>query len=546
MMSSLSRLRTTLLASPTDPFRVPAYDSKALDNEVARLKGWLGARGSDKPPQDLTTRALLDFHRSQTLESFRHARLVCFGCVDPVLPDRTRLIENKALFPRLLVGVNAYLPSPRRFRLCYRGLLYGYFAYDPDTDAAPESGKANWERLREYLARHARATTTAGIAPVWVDALHANLHLLGKNPGSVYGGRLLAEGDTAFEQTRTALDIRQSSWLIRRLVLGQIEAAAGEEDRAFQTHIPQLLALLVRHPLAVNAGLVMLLQRYCKCRPAVVHPPLRDFAVNLWGNPWLARNAAKWAAAGEPARKMLAGWLKLVLIEQFFSLLAEDGTNDKRRLQFWQRYHASIDDMYFALGNTANRNQSPDFKDIRRKMAGRMLGLHSAGAPSNNAFIMCIGDFVVVEFGLAGNACFVFEKDDLPFALQGQVAGNQTELKHPDYVERLLHVDRQNESWEQSFEKTLAARVRIRPRNPAPTEARGDPARNQTPAEPRMKEGVFGQQLRQFCEREGLEIRDLRDRNGNLWVMTDDSNGFVNHKLRDWDFNYKPGKGWWR
>lgn len=61
-----------------------------------------------------------------------------------------------------------------------------------------------------------------------------------------------------------------------------------------------------------------------------------------------------------------------------------------------------------------------------------------------------------------------------------------------------------------------------------------------------MKEGVFGQQLRQFCEREGLEIRDLRDRNGNLWVMTDDSNGFVNHKLRDWDFSYKPGKGWWR
>lgn len=546
-MSSLSRLRATLLAAQKDTFRTVTYDSKALDNEVSRLKGWLGARGSDKPPQDLTTHALLRFHRSQTLEGFRHARLVCFGCVDPVLPGKTRLIENRALFLSLLGGVDAYLPSPRRFRLCYRGLLYGYFAYDPDTDTTPESGKANWERLREYLARHAKATTTEGVVPLWVDTLQANLHLLGTNPGSVYGRKLLTEGETAFEQTRTALDIHQSSWLIRRLVLGQIEAASWGEDRAFQADIPQLLELLVRHPLAANAGLVMLLQRYCKCRPAVVHPPLRDFAVNLWGNPWLARNAAKWAAAGEPARRMLAEWLKLVLIEQFFNLLAEDGTNDKRRLQFWQRYHDRIDDMYFALGNTANRNQSADFRDIRHKMAGRMLGLHSAGAPSNNAFIMCIGEFVVVEFGLSGNACFLFQRDNLPFALEGQLAGNQDELKHPNHVERLLHVDKQSESWEQSFEKVLAARVKIRPRSAASlNEASGNSAQSHPPADARMKEGVFGQQLRQFCEREGLEIRDLRDRNGNLWVMTDDSNGFVNHKLRDWDFSYKPGKGWWR
>ena len=27
-------------------------------------------------------------------------------------------------------------------------------------------------------------------------------------------------------------------------------------------------------------------------------------------------------------REMVAGWLKLVLIQQFFSLLAADGTND--------------------------------------------------------------------------------------------------------------------------------------------------------------------------------------------------------------------------
>ena len=82
-----------------------------------------------------------------------------------------------------------------------------------------------------------------------------------------------------------------------------------------------------------------------------------------WGNPWLSLNRTKWSLVGDDARTMVAGWLKLVLIQQFFSLLAADGSNNVRRLKFWERYHDSIDDMYFALGGTALWHRGTDFQD---------------------------------------------------------------------------------------------------------------------------------------------------------------------------------------
>src|SRR6516165_4982183 len=199
--------------------------------------------------------------------------------------------------------------------------------------------------------------------------------------------------------------------------LGQIDAATRKDDATFQQYLPGLLDLLAKHPLAINAGVAKLLTRYRTCRTVTIHPGLRDFTVAQWGNPWLSLNRAKWSLVGDDARAMVADWLKLVLIQQFFSLLAADGTNDTRRLKFWERYHDSIDDMYFALGDTARWHRGADFQDIRKKMAGRLLNLHSAGPPNNNAFIMCIGNFVVVEFGITGNACYIFRRDQLPLGL---------------------------------------------------------------------------------------------------------------------------------
>jgi len=576
-MSSLSHLRGALVEATSGLLQGPIFDFRPLDRQVAKLSDWLGERGSAKPAQDAIILALWAFYRDQEFQSRRQARLVCFGCVDPVFPAGARMIEDGDRFPKLLRAIDAYLPNPRAFRLCYRGLLHAYFGYDPGR--ARSAGQRNWDQLRTYLDDRAANTLAPGPLPVWVETLQANTELLSNDPGEAYGKTLLTGQSEEFDRAREALDIHEDSWLIWRLVLGQVEAASREADSAFQRYLPKLLDLLSRHPLTVNEGLAKLLIRYRTCTPAVVHVGLRDFAVARWGNPWLSLNRVKWSLVSDEARAMVADWLKLVLIQQFFSLLAADRANNTRRLKFWERYRDSINDMYFALGNTARCHPGADFQDIRKKMAGRLLNLHSAGPPANNAFIMCIGDYVVVEFGLSGNACYVFRRDCLPFRLDGNIAGNGNALKHQSYVQRLLHIDSAFESWEQTFQRTLASLIGVRPApaalgndirtavspkvvpgiigaQPATLSARpqspvgqappqmSPPASNSTPMVSRT---TFSErELSRLCDTRRIRIEDFRERNGNLWVLTSDTDGHVSSQLRSWGFAFKAGKGWWR
>jgi hypothetical protein len=571
MMTALSHLRAALRGTNSDSLQGLTFDTKRLDQETSKLRAWLGDRGAARPPQDAIVAALHAFHHDQYLRNRRQALLVCFGCIEPVLIGNSRLIEDGERFPKLLRAADAYIPTPRAYRSCYRGLLNAYFGYDPEM--AQSAGKRNWEGLRTYLRDRVANTVTTGLLPTWVDVLQTNADLLGDDPGSTYGKTLLAGHSDEFDHAREALDIHENSWLIWRLVLGQVEAAAHEDDTNFQRHLPGLLDLLAKHPLAVNDGLAKLLSRYRLLKAPVVHAGLRDFAVVHWGNPWLSLNRAKWSLVTNEAREMIAGWLKLILIQQFFSLLAADGANDTRRLKFWESYHDSIDDMYFALGNIARWHRGADFQDIRKKMAGRLLNLHGAGPPDNNAFIMCIGNFVVVEFGLTGNACYIFRRDQLPFGLDGDIAGNSTALKHASFVERLVHMDRAFETWERKFGRTLATLMHVQPRTqpirsdapfvrtpsvsavrqtPYSAGPNTQPARRPAPSisrgELQTARGVaFSErELSRLCDTRRLRIEDLRDRNGNLWVLTGDTDGHVSGQLRSWGFSFKAGKGWWR
>jgi len=576
-MSSLSNLTVSLHQATLSLARGFSFDAIVLDREVCKLRQWLGDRGSAKPPQDAIHAAVGAFFQDQHLQTSRQAILTCFGCVDAALPDGGRLIEDRARFPRLLEVLDDYLPHPRAFRLCYRGLLNAYFGYEVER-GRPE-GKPNWEHLRSYLNDKVENTIAPGTLPTWVEGLRANLPLLGADPGGFYGRALLEGNSEQFDQVCETLAISQNSWLVWQVVLGHIDAATSQGDRAFQQLLPSLLGLLPKHPLAIDKGVARLLNRYRRCANPVVHPALRDFAVARWGNPWLTLNKAKWSLVGEDARAMVAGWLKLVLIQKFFSLLTEDGSNDTRRLKFWEKYHDSIDDMYFALGHTAMSNSGTDFRNIRKQMEGRLLSLIHGGPSDNNAFIMCMGNYVVVEFGLKGNACFIFDRANLPFKLDGHIAGNSEGLKYPRYVDRLLHFDGSFETWESKFKRTLDRLMSVRPATQpikveSPVQPSASPASKpinatqpsgssqpqlttvqgrvpglEVPARPNPAppRGAFSdEKLSQFCDRRNLQIRDLRGWRGNLWVNTDESDELVSSQLRAWGFIYKPGKGWWR
>lgn len=493
-------------------------ERELLEREHGKLVDWIGAgSGLDTPSVDRLLSALGAFFESHEVDSMGQARLLSYGCTQR-FNGTSCLLEDRRLFGLFLIHLDKNHGDVRRFRKCYRGLLHGYFSYDPNRDDVPVTGKENWADLREYLAKRKGRLSTKGTDPEWVTALEEHGNLLTAKPCERYGTAALQGDTSAFDDIRSRLEIRDDSWLIQALIDAQIDAAVKLPDDQFKSVLRFVLPLIERHPLIVDRTLGRVINRYSACRTREIDAGLRDLSVRQWKNPWLPSNAARWGSVEPKAREMIAGWLKLQLISQFFSLLAEDGSNDTRRVEFWKGYHDKIQDMYFAMGDAAYYNRSKDFQEIRKAMDGRLLHLHKAGQPSNNAFIMKIGDYVVVEFGTAGNAAYIFrDGEDLPFQLRGMVVGNGSELKNAQseaYVDRMIHRDTLEGAWEDRFTSILTSRVGKRAATtPKKASVAADLIRVR--AEP---QGSFAAVLKTIANQHDLIITDLREKGGRIWV----------------------------
>ena len=186
---------------------------------------------------------------------------------------------------------------------------------------------------------------------------------------------------------------------------------------------------------------------------------------------------------------------------------------------------------------------------MREKLDGRLLDLGGSES-TNNAFIICIDNALIVEFSRYGNAAYPYFRTSLPFSLTDVQNVEIKDLKS-DRKNSLRHAVVGGQSWQVQFEQKLRARFNINPdsgscNTPAASElaftsSRAPPAR-------RTKAG-FGVieliELRNLMEREDLEWDDLRARGGNLWVLSDDVPQRVKTRLVEWGFRLKQGKGWW-
>ena len=473
------------------------------------------------------------------LDDFRDLRVISYGAATPLGTYQIRLIENKDHFPKLLDMISSYQDRPRVFRRLYRGLLASYFQYDPHALYAKNAGPDHWQRLRRYLNSHIDGLYTEGINPDWIAVLHEHRNLLTDDPCSRYGEAFLDGASDVFEEAGRQLGFSGTSWVTRAVVKARIEAAIRRPDHDFKAYLPELLKLLRRHAVLLNEGLAQLLERYGRTQPVAIHHELRNFAVEHWKNPWLPINQNRWALVSESIRKMVTNWLKLRLMKSFFELLSADGSNDTRRLDFWIQYIDEINDMYFALGKYAMQTQEASFIAIRNEMAGRLLRLSGTGR-ENNAFIMTMGNTVFVEFGMQGNAAYIYSFYNLPFALDGTHDINATELRDRSIGDRLVHKDNQDNCprWEQRFNTYLYQNFGIRVSN---TGEIPEPWRSGS-YYPTRSDAM----LHTFCQAFKLTPEDTRSLGGYLWIKANDQTPIVNQQLRAWGFTYRPDRGWFR
>ena len=373
--------------------------------------------------------------------------------------------------------------------------------------------------------------------------MERHAELLTNLPCEKFGKALLGGDSIGLRDAMSNLSIPGDSWVIEEAVVAQMKAAALLRDEVFKTALPDLIGIAMgRTGVTVGESLrircvAILVTRYAACSAKPEQPALRDAATGTLGNPWLRRS--QWDAwvrkDGRPhdqAREMVFGWLKGRLITDFFELLSVDGINDHRRLSYWLRFAPFVEDMWFALGTSAQYRHGEQFTDFRERAKGRLLDLEGTTA-DNNAFVMRIGAYLAVEFGSSGNAFFLFRWDALrPSVLKALTSGKArggiwiNELKNETQELKLRHVDSPValKSWEQKFDDKLTKFIDQKP--------------EQRPA--------CVPDLDKFLVQANVQAADLRERGGALWVFTEERTSGLARRLKDLGFGYRYGRGWFK
>ena len=551
-MSELAELQSTLARI----FREALLTSQSWENQKAVKKLQTINQELDgvfpEPPTASIAIIITEYRRSRKVASYRDLKYVCYGAALH-MPDGWCVLGNKKLLDKLLADIEQ-LDAPRRRFKCFQALLSSYFAFSLHDEQTSDASKVGWEALRNWLERQRVQFQRDGVRnklqlPNWLAVLKEHANLLTAMPCDRYGKELLRGNGSSIENARRGLSIPSDSWVMEEAILSQMKAAAELRDNPFNSHLDVLLKIAQGHTeVAVSEFLkcravAMLVSRYARCASKPEHPVLRDAAVSIIGNPWLKREA--WDAwvrnsndrpDGE-AREMVNGWLTRQLITDFFELLSADGQADQRRLNYWLRFVPAIEGTpWLALGPDAMRNNSQPYRELRERAQGLLLRLENPGSASNNAFIMKMGKWLIVEFGVTGNACYVYPAKPTPFSLAG-VAISLHELKDKNLGESLRHADGLD-PWEEIFDQTICPKVGHHP---------STTVRQVTQSRTSQSSGHSFSYVEQYVSKLSIRSEDDRGAGGAFWVLTrKGQHPEVDRNLESWGFKYKENRGWWK
>ena len=590
----------------TDPLSQLDYRlANSLGAVGSRMSGWLSndsfgptlrsiKQAFDNPAvradRDSISAAVRRFRDTKEIPTFKHLRYICAGATlqlgDWYLVSDHRLWET--------LSRCAQQGEIRKRLKCYQALLRSYWSFPAQTIQTTEEAYKGWLKLREWLNRHFDQVHEDLKAdeklrtPQWFRTLLEHRHLLTEDPCVRYGPSLLSGDSTLLNAAAEGLAIPTDSWVFDEAIYAQVRHSTEGKEGYFVSKLPVVLDIVlssngrqVSRILATRC-IACLVSRYARCESTPENTRLRDACLELIGNPWLRK--AAWDANvrmpnGGPddlAREMVHAWLRTRLIKDFFELLSEERAADQRRLNYWLRYEDFISDMWFVLGNNAYSSDERDFTDFRKRARGRILALGGQTPPANNAFVMMIGDHAVIEFGLKGNACFVFSWQDLPQEVRKKltsgVQGLEIEigsLRHKKHLKRLIHMDSPTSliSWEEKFDEELLPILDATPSSPHyslrsgrrvlpspnPNASKSSTSRkigswtiHGAPLQPASRPLFSWSDLEKHVAEHHLKVLDNRRKGGSYWVLIDNTLPALTNPLRGWGFRYKPGKGWWR
>src|SRR5882672_1461778 len=424
----------------------------------------------------------------------------------------------------------------------WRGLFHSFLQAQPSE---------NTDRLRKLLRKSWSNILAASRHQLpWMTAVQNHLGLLGEHPCDVYVAELIRGDRALLDDLLQAVTIPPASWFWGDMRDALLRLIGAIEETEFKRRIDFALSMGDEIPMAKDAVLAGVLNRYAQCQGRTPHQKLLAYSLEAWKSPQLARNAL-WSQVRADTKRMICGWLAQEDLEDFYRLCQDAGRVDERRLKFWLRYKEQIVFSQIVLGGELMWSQDPDIRDFLQRKKGRLATLITSSS-GNNSIIMQIGEWVFVEFSQTGNACYPYIRDNIPFDL-GETRYSLTELKDKTAVERsgasrLVH----RESWEKdTFEPFLRARGIYADDNHAPvrrprrtSETSGAGARGTGEINSEVPTPLTSDLVREIKE-SGGRVLNGRAMGGYLWVQGSKFSDATFRKLKRLGFKFKLGHGFY-
>lgn len=601
-MDALQGLRNALANANTSALaRTPfAVD---LQPTIRLLRSRVNGASQSSEPQDRVLNAINSFWTVSRIEDLQTARYVSFGLSMPTRFKSQTLFDDQHRFSTFLneeIGIGQWKSKPAWFRRIIQGLVASYFSFEPESANVTDVQRQNWIYLRDYISKNLEFAKAAS-NPDWLNCCLDHPSLFSESPGDDFVELVLEGRNEELERNLDLLRAKET-WLPRELILSQVRRITRLVDAEFIDMVNPMLSAIGPHRTIQDKALTLLVNRFADNTNPTAHLELKQTVVSRWDNPWLPGAAKKWPPAVTPdAKALVSDWLKSEFIEAFFTKLAEDGSTDRRRLDFWMRYRKQMNHVQFALGNLISDSRDPDLMLLKWKMKGLISAIKSARV---NAFIMIFGDVIAVEFSATGNALYLYDTSSgVPFNLTetltlsvdgynslkksygekyshhdgsngfyrwenmvedglsnqfGLLRDTSLELKKPNHISK-PKVSQSAQVEEKKVESSLssfkftsfglpASEVKIPVFVPPVSSQQkvlkvisGITSWGDILAQPFSEELLIS-----TCNAFGFSIVDNRTNGGALWVMVGNSHSDRNKVFRKWGFLYKSDKGWWK
>nr|WP_283254197.1 EH signature domain-containing protein [Ramlibacter paludis] len=424
-------------------FGRPEYVEEAVNESAELFKEFSAAR----PAREASYAAALALMRGAKLDD-EDRHLVAGALNVRVREQGGRKPIGHARFIELLEEYSVDAAKGELWSLTWFGLLCSHFEFDPAAATAEEL--RGWSALRGLLQdTWPQISDEAGreVFPDWVKVLREFPELLTERAGDKLGADYLQGDETVVRRIASDLAVPETSWFWHAVVLGAVGSSTKLSDTRFKESLSRLLALVKSRPVYRDEALIEILSRYQRCAQPTLHSELRDYVVSkdVWRNPKLraAGLATTWNRVSDSVWRMVLKWVNDANLRDFFEVLAARGNADEGRLAFWSQYLDQIEwtRLVFSAHTRQLAASNAGIKNLIAREEGSFATLSTNA--DVDAFMMQLGNYVVVEFSRVPNAAYVYKADELPFEPNARTySGTTSDLKrgyHEECAARILH-----------------------------------------------------------------------------------------------------------